>query len=210
MSKSVTRLVCCFTADSGISDTEDEEKPAGKQPTSIKTPENESKETLGAAEEEKPALTEKAVPALVESQVTPAAMESESVEDRKEETPASSSNEPEKEVAPSEEDTSKGIDVESVVSEVKTVEMKLVEDASDVIPPATEERIVAESSEMTTTQEASPPCETLETPVSDKKRPLEKVVGEDEDDDSEHSPEAKQPRIFSPDKVCLFLNKCID
>nr|CAG4647342.1 EOG090X0BWU [Megafenestra aurita]SVE92609.1 EOG090X0BWU [Megafenestra aurita] len=188
-------------ADSGISDTEDEEKPAGKQPTSIKTPENESKETLGAAEEEKPALTEKAVPALVESQVTPAAMESESVEDRKEETPASSSNEPEKEVAPSEEDTSKGIDVESVVSEVKTVEMKLVEDASDVIPPATEERIVAESSEMTTTQEASPPCETLETPVSDKKRPLEKVVGEDEDDDSEHSPEAKQPRIFSPDKV---------
>nr|CAG4637298.1 EOG090X0BWU [Ceriodaphnia reticulata]SVE73153.1 EOG090X0BWU [Ceriodaphnia reticulata] len=190
-------------ADSGISDTEDEEKPAaGKQPESMKAPEEvETKETNGAAEieEAKPLAATESAP-VIESQVTAEepTRSSEVVEAAPPPPPPPACNEEEKdkvEAPPvSEEESGRSIDVESVASEEKPVEMKEV-----VAPTKEEERIVPDSEIPPASVET--PSEVLETPVSDKKRPLEKAEGEDDDDDREHSPDAKQPRIFSPDKV---------
>lgn len=126
------------------------------------------------------------------------------VEDVKVETPFAAS---------SEEDSAKSIDVESVASEEKPVEM---EEEKLLINPETDakeetERIAvelpqeADESVVTTTEVSHllAPIETIETPISDKKRPLEKSIS-GEEDDSEHSPDAKQPRIFSPDKVYFY------
>ncbi len=193
-------------ADSGISDTEDEEKPAAgklQQPESMKAPEEvESKETNGAAEleEAKPLAATESAP-VVESQVTAEQPTRSSEEEEAAAPPPEAPTEQEKEKVavapppPSEEESGKSIDVESVASEEKPVEMEEV-----VAPTKEEERTVVPDSEMPPAVEA--PSETVETPVSDKKRPLEKAEDGDDDDDSEHSPDAKQPRIFSPDKVC--------
>lgn len=116
-----------------------------------------------------------------------------------------------------EEECAKSIDVESVASEEKPVEMEEEKLVTNVEPGTKEEdeRIAVEplqepqESGLTTDAEVKhslPPSESTETPVSDKKRPLEKTVGGEEDDDSEHSPDAKQPRIFSPDKVWINNN----
>lgn len=192
-------------ADSGISDTEDEEKPAAgklQQPESMKAPEEvESKETNGAAEleEAKPLAATESAP-VVESQVTAEQPTRSSEEEEAAAPPPEAPTEQEKEKVavapppPSEEESGKSIDVESVASEEKPVEMEEV-----VAPTKEEERTVVPDSEMPPAVEA--PSETVETPVSDKKRPLEKAEDGDDDDDSEHSPDAKQPRIFSPDKV---------
>ena len=155
----------------------------------MKAPEEvETKGINGAAEleEAKPSAATESVPAVVQD--APRLPEEEQVA-----AAPAASNEQEKEVVvapPSEEESGKSIDVESVVPEKKPVDM-------EIAPPTNEERTVLDS-EMTPAVDT--PSETLETPVSDKKRPLEKENGED-DDDREHSPDAKQPRIFSPDKV---------
>jgi hypothetical protein len=189
----------------------------------------EAKETTNGAvdqEEAKPlpttTTTETVSPALVESPVTPAVVTSEETPtvQMPEDATGSSTSESEKTVVkedeasatPSEEDSAKSIDVESVASEEKPVDMEEEESAPPKLVTKEEttadERIVEvqpQESEMTIAPEVSQPAaalsETLETPVSDKKRPLEKAVDGDEEDDSEHSPDAKQPRFFSPDKV---------
>nr|CAH0111169.1 unnamed protein product [Daphnia galeata] len=215
-------------ADSGISDTEDEDKPAGKEPVLIKAPgteaqdQSEARETTNGAadlnQEETKLLptTEKVTPVLVESQVPVVVTNDQTptVQEVSERSEGSVSREPEEPVkvetstTPSEEDNAKSIDVVSVASEEKPVDMEEGELPSKLVTKeeeetTTDERIEVEApkeSEMTIAEVRQPTLsETLETPVSDKKRPLEKAV--DEDDDSEHSPDAKQPRIFSPDKV---------
>ncbi|EFX67852.1 hypothetical protein DAPPUDRAFT_229122 [Daphnia pulex] len=218
-------------ADSGISDTEDEDKPARKEPVLIKASgtaepqdQGEARETTNGAvdqEEAKPSPTTETVsPALVESPVTPAVVTSEetpTVQMPEDATGSSSETEKtvvkEEEATPSEEDSAKSIDVESVASEEKPVAMEEEESAPPKLVTKEEttadERIVEvqlQESKMTIAPEvsqlpAAALSETLETPVSDKKRPLEKAVDGDEEDDSEHSPDAKQPRFFSPDKV---------
>jgi hypothetical protein len=224
----------CFTrfpADSGISDTEDEDKPAGKEPVLIKAPgteaqdQSEARETTNGAadlnQEETKLLptTEKVTPVLVESQVPVVVTNDQTptVQEVSERSEGSVSREPEEPVkvetstTPSEEDNAKSIDVVSVASEEKPVDMEEGELPSKLVTKeeetTTDERIEVEApkeSEMTIAEVRQPTLsETLETPVSDKKRPLEKAV--DEDDDSEHSPDAKQPRIFSPDKVNIFI-----
>nr|SVE75344.1 EOG090X0BWU [Daphnia dolichocephala] len=215
-------------ADSGISDTEDEEKPAEKQPVLASVPgtdqdTSETRETTNGAadvtQETKPSsITDTTSPVPTESQDPTVAMTSEespTVQVSEDVVvPAVALAETEKVetelTAPSEDEGAKSIDVESVGSEEKTVEMEAEElpTTHDTIAKEEGARIAAESpqkpqeSDVTAT-EVRPPLpsvETLETPVSDKKRPLEKSVG-GEEDDSEHSPDAKQPRIFSPDKV---------
>jgi hypothetical protein len=189
----------------------------------------EAKETTnGAVDQEEakplPTTTETVSPALVESPVTPAVVTSEETPtvQMPEDATGSSTSESEKTVVkedeasatPSEEDSAKSIDVESVASEEKPVDMEEEESAPPKLVTKEEttadERIVEvqpQESEMTIAPEVSQPppaaalSETLETPVSDKKRPLEKAVDGEEEDDSEHSPDAKQPRFFSPDKV---------
>nr|SVE84470.1 EOG090X0BWU [Daphnia pulex] len=226
-------------ADSGISDTEDEDKPARKEPVLIKASgtaepqdQGEARETTnGAVDQEEakplPTTTETVSPALVESPVTPAVVTSEETPtvQMPEDATGSSTSESEKaivkeeEATPSEEDSAKSIDVESVASEEKPVDMEEEESAPPKLVTKEEttadERIVEvqpQESEMTIAPEVSQPpsaaalSETLETPVSDKKRPLEKAVDGDEEDDSEHSPDAKQPRFFSPDKQVIEDN----
>nr|SVE81539.1 EOG090X0BWU [Daphnia magna] len=218
-------------ADSGISDTEDEDKPSAKQSTSINVPEadhqepSEAKETTtGAAddsEETKPSsktetlssgpaeslaatvtMTREQSPTIQMSEDVIVAVSAPIEADKVEKVLASSI----------EEECAKSIDVESVASEEKPVEMEEEKLVTNVEPGTKEEdeRIAVEplqepqESGLTTDAEVKhslPPSESTETPVSDKKRPLEKTVGGEEDDDSEHSPDAKQPRIFSPDKV---------
>ena len=59
-------------------------------------------------------------------------------------------------------------------------------------------QIVPEEKPVATTKEEEVAPDTpSETLVSDNKRPLEK----EDEDDRENSPNAKLPRIFSPDKV---------
>lgn len=217
-------------ADSGISDTEDEDKPTRKEPVLIKASgtephdQGEAREiTNGAVDQEKakplPTVTETVSPALVESQVTPTVVTSEETPtvQMPEDATGSASSESDKVVkeeaastTPSEEDSAKSIDVENVASEEKPVDMEEEESPPKLVTKeetTADERIfdaeVPQETEMTIAPEVSQPAlsETLETPVSDKKRPLEKAVDGDEEDDSEHSPDAKQPRIFSPDKV---------
>nr|SVE89479.1 EOG090X0BWU [Daphnia sinensis] len=215
-------------ADSGISDTEDEDKPSAKHPTSINVPDtdhqepSEAKETTNGAadaieESEPSSKTEMVSSGPAESLVATVAV-------TREQSPTVQMSEDvivpvvaptdvdkvEKALAtPTEEECAKSIDVESVVSEEKPVEMeeeKLVTNV-ELGTKEEDERIAVvqepHESAMTIEEEVKqplPPSESTETPVSDKKRPLEKTVSE-EDDDSEHSPDAKQPRIFSPDKV---------
>lgn len=135
--------------------------------------------------------------APTESQVTPPASlpdEQTSNNDAATETPAPV----EKEGGPSGEENDKSIDV---VSEEKPVEME--EEMKKTEVRITDADMKEEAEEV-----ATPPV-VSESPVSDKKRPLEKGMGGDEGDDSEHSPDAKQPRIFSPDKVCFSFFKLI-
>nr|CAG4649625.1 EOG090X0BWU [Scapholeberis mucronata]SVE93838.1 EOG090X0BWU [Scapholeberis mucronata] len=174
-------------ADSGISDTEDEEKPSGKEPTTInKVAENDVEQSHGAAvglEESKATLES---PAVVESPVTAGdVMETETPEAAVTEASSSAPSS----TPPSEEESgNKTIDVESVAPVVPATE-------ESSKPLTTEEPIC--KSEMTNEGEAP-----VETPISDKKRPLEKEEdGGEGADDGDHSPDAKQPRIFSPDKV---------
>lgn len=182
-----------LTADSGISDTEDEEKPSGKEPTTIKVAENDVEQSHGAADLEETKATLES-PAVVESQVTADAMETETPEAV---TEASSSSAPSTETPASEEESGKAIDVESVGAPA----LPATEESSKIL--TTEEPIC--NSEMTNEGGEVP----AETAVSDKKRPLEKEDGGEGADDGEHSPDAKQPRIFSPDKVhfSMTLNR---
>nr|SVE73777.1 EOG090X0BWU [Daphnia atkinsoni] len=208
-------------ADSGISDTEDEDKPSSKPTlTTDQQEQSEVKETTNGAadvsEGSKPtSSTETVSTEPTEVQVATVAITSEESltvpmsEDVA--VPVAAPVEDVKvEKTSSEEDSAKSIDIESVTSEEKPVE---VEDEKLPINPETDakeetERIAveppqeADESGVTATEVSHPlaPIETIETPISDKKRPLEKSIS-GEEDDSEHSPDAKQPRIFSPDKV---------
>nr|SVE78452.1 EOG090X0BWU [Daphnia lumholtzi] len=217
-------------ADSGISDTEDEDKPSAKHSSSTNVPDtghqepSEAKETANGAADADEEIEPSSKTETVSS--GPAEALGASVTATKEQSPTvqisedvivpvvapTDGDEVEKALAaPTEEECAKGIDVESVASEEKPVEMQEEKLVTNVEPGTKEEadRIAVEplqepqESRMTIDAEVKhplPPSESTETPISDKKRPLEKTASE-EDDDSEHSPDAKQPRIFSPDKV---------
>ena len=152
----------CFTrfpADSGISDTEDEDKPAGKEPVLIKAPgteaqyQSEARETTNGSadlnqEETKPLpTTEKVTPVLVESQVPVVVTNDQTptVQEVSERSEGSVSSEPEEPVkvetstTPSEEDSAKSIDVESVSSEEKPVDMEEEELPSKLVTKEEEE-----------------------------------------------------------------------
>nr|SVE75977.1 EOG090X0BWU [Daphnia hispanica] len=216
-------------ADSGISDTEDEDKPSAKQSSLVKAPDIEQQEpsevretTSGAAdvnEETKPSSnTETESSGPIEPHIATVAMTREEPptvqmsEDVVVPVAAPTEDDKVEKVlaASSEEESAKSIDVESVATEEKPVEMEEEKLLTNIETDAKEEseRIAVEPAQEPqesgiTTEEVKPPLppsETIETPVSDKKRPLEKTIS-GEDDDSEHSPDAKQPRIFSPDKV---------
>nr|SVE71900.1 EOG090X0BWU [Daphnia similis]SVE72526.1 EOG090X0BWU [Daphnia similis] len=220
-----------LTADSGISDTEDEDKPSAKQPTSIKVPDtdrqepSEAKETTNGAadanEETKPSSKiETLSSGLAESLAATVTMtrdQSPTVQMSDDVivpvvAPIEADKIEKASAASTEEECAKSIDVESVASEEKPVKMEEEKLVSNVEPGRKEEdgRIAVEPLQepqergLATEAEVKHsllPSESTETPVSDKKRPLEKTVSGEEDDDSEHSPDAKQPRIFSPDKA---------
>ncbi|XP_057367415.1 serine/threonine-protein phosphatase 4 regulatory subunit 2-like isoform X2 [Daphnia carinata] len=224
-------VTVALDAASASDDTEDEDKPSAKHPTSNIVPDtdhqepSEAKETTNGAadaneEIEPSSKTETLSSGPAETPVATVTM-------TREESPTVQMSEDvivpvvapiesdkvEKALAAStEEECAKSVDVESVASEEKPVEMEEEKLVADVEPGAKEEdeRIadepLEEPQESGKTIDAEvkhplPPSESTETPVSDKKRPLEKAEDGDDDDDREHSPDAKQPRIFSPDKV---------
>nr|CAG4641982.1 EOG090X0BWU [Eurycercus lamellatus] len=200
-------------ADSGISDTEDEEKPAieKKQLDSVvsedaneevkKTPspvppvelqpnladEAETEidaltlpmSTIVASDESLP-LSESIVP-VTEEEENPAPVEAHA------EAPAEAPSE----TLVLEEETK--IVTDATESGIKS------EEVEEVKPIVEEERIV-DSIAVAEEEGTTAPIASMEAAViSEKKRPLERVEGDEED--TELSPDAKQPRFFSPDKI---------
>lgn len=193
---------CYFSADSGISDTEDEDKPhLAKQQQQESEADiataavfvEQSKEeasTNGQQVAESPIAMEieagaEPVPetAAVSSEVTP-------TEEVKPSSPAAAPSEPEHIAT-----------LTQVVSTVQQPEEPAL--ATSPLAQAQEKTTVAvEVVESTpTTENETVPSE---SPTTDKKRPLEREENDEGDGDVEHSPDAKQPRIFSPDKVIII------
>lgn len=139
-----------FIADSGISDTEDEEKPAAL---------NQNEKPVDPVQEDTEARRTSSIPLEQPVSSTTADQTSELEPVPVEQTPSSIAEEPSRIANP-------------------------IEEVVDVVP--------------STSIEAEPSLS-----GSDKKRPLEREENEPADTD-DHSPDAKQPRFLSPDKVCDY------
>ena len=182
-------ILSFLVADSGISDTEDEDKPAKQNNLVQEAPRAEEKQVEQPSDEMMEASEEKeGTETIPESRVDPV---------------------PETSVAPIEEKVAE----EQPKTEEESLQNNTVEAPKDTEQCAEEKMIKSESKDSEIDTSAGEPepepeikeqsteesREELRESGSDKKRPLE--VEEGDEDDAEHSPDAKQPRIFSPDKV---------
>nr|CAG4636456.1 EOG090X0BWU [Eubosmina coregoni]SVE70018.1 EOG090X0BWU [Eubosmina coregoni] len=188
-------------ADSGISDTEDEDK----LPHLIKQQQEEPVVALTTSVEEQSKVEVSANEQQVKE--SPIAMETETGTEPVPESETVSSEAvftiatPTEEVKPSSPAAAPSeIEPAAIIStELTTTAVQQLEEPVASLPMEQTDESVAVI-EMT---ESTPLAETVlqETPGADKKRPLEREENNEENEDEEHSPDAKQPRIFSPDKV---------
>ena len=169
-----------FLADSGISDTEDEEK------SSEKTSEPASAET-NHKPDEAPESSTSVLP------VTNTEPVQEPTEPCPADTTADEQAETDKMPQPDAEESSSADRAESKPDESgpESAVEETAKSEEQVVPPV--EQTVEPSTPTEAVKSPNP-----ETPTSDKKRPLE----EDEDDEE---PGAKLPRMHSPDKVISQL-----
>jgi len=174
-------------ADSGISDTEDEDKPAKQTNMVQETPplsevkqvQQPSDEMMEATEEKEGTATIPACRLDPVSEMSVAPTEAKVAEEQPK---------TEEESLPNNTDTA------PKATEQCAEEKKIECDSKD----SETETLVEEPEPKIKEQPTEESREELRDSGSDKKRPLE--VEEDDEDDAEHSPDAKQPRIFSPDK----------
>lgn len=197
----ITTFLLSVAADSGISDTEDEDK----LPHLIKQQQEEPVVALTTSVEEQSKVEVSANEQQVKE--SPIAMETETGTEPVPESETVSSEAvftiatPTEEVKPSSPAAAPSeIEPAAIIStELTTTAVQQLEEPVASLPMEQTDESVAVI-EMT---ESTPLAETVlqETPGADKKRPLEREENNEENEDEEHSPDAKQPRIFSPDKV---------
>ena len=96
----------------------------------------------------------------------------------------------------------------ATLTQVTSAVQQPEEPATALLPLAQEETtvnpIAVEVVESTPTAE-SETVQQQQSPATDKKRPLEREENDEDGGNVEHSPDAKQPRIFSPDKVNYII-----
>nr|CAG4643453.1 EOG090X0BWU [Ilyocryptus agilis] len=184
--------------DSGISDTEDEEKPFTESQRQELPP-----QTADEANDRTSVVPQLAPPGdeTEPSVSVPVSVRAEDPVPPAEAVVAESASEPvdnEPLMDVTEGESSAG---EGTVTTKTEVQESIAEEQPQVQPPeeprlepsdSTETPVLVQNTETDLVSEAIP------APVSDKKRPLEK------EEDVEFSPDAKQPRYFSPDKVLLL------
>lgn len=183
-------------ADSGISDTEDEDKPTKvlpKEPASVIETEPTSQQTgvvespvVPAPISEPPAVTEEIQGPKIEE--APTAVAEDTVPDALQVTGSL-------ETVKNEETTDHQT-LDSPTEETAVAETKPEHEEKAPLPELNAE-VSAETPAFISAQVE----ESARDVVADKKRPLEE--DDDDDEDADHSPDAKQPRIFSPDKVFI-------
>lgn len=190
-------------ADSGISDTEDEDKPhlAKQQQQELAADVTKAAVFVEQSKEEASTngqqVTESPIAMEIEAGGTEpvpetAAVSSEATLMTEEVKPSSPA------AAPSEAEPI------ATLTQVTSAVQQPEEPATALLPLAQEETtvnpIAVEVVKSTPTAE-SETIQQQQSPATDKKRPLEREENDEDGGNVEHSPDAKQPRIFNPDKV---------
>nr|CAG4646521.1 EOG090X0BWU [Macrothrix elegans] len=198
---SVASDVASVDADSGISDTEDEEKPSAK-PAEAQTPDNAVEDNSGATDNKEASSSLSTVvdsnhsEEKVDNQGSSASSDTVSKEDKMEEE----EEEVEEKLRTSEDVKSQNVSEEETARDESKKEEEEEESSAancDEWKTNAQNEAVASIQETAERVDDGGEITSREGATPDKKRPLEKAEGEDGSD----SPEAKQPRITSPDET---------
>lgn len=187
----VSRLNKYFLADSGISDTEDEEKSSEKVSELAALETNDKSAETGESSTSNHQVTN-TEPVQAAAEPNNVVADTNAVEQPPPDIGAEKMSQPDttESHTPDTADDSKLEDSHAPVIESAAEEPRKSETEEQSVPAD------QQTEELTGPTETAKPALVSETPISDKKRPLE----EDEED---QEPGAKQPRMYSPDKVRL-------